>query len=89
MATAYLESLRWYTDTVRACAFLRAIVVDRIGCHVMRHTHAPWRQVVSEIDTYKSAKISDRSLPKSSDTGIFSELNQYRSSIGAVSDQYE
>ena len=27
-------------------------------------------------------------LPKSSVMGVFSELNQYRSSIGTVSDQY-
>ena len=38
--------------------------------------------------TAKNFLIGYSSLPKSSVMGVFSELNQYRSSIGAVSDPY-
>ena len=38
--------------------------------------------------TAKNFLIQYSSLPKSSVTDVFSELNQNRSSIGAVSDQY-
>ena len=43
---------------------------------------------IVKVCTAKNFLIRYSSLPKSSVTDVFSELNQNRSSIGAVSDQY-